>query len=49
MLISIYLFQVWQLANNKITFLNTFKMKGSIIIGFTHMIFGITLSLFNYM
>ncbi|XP_048004326.1 V-type proton ATPase 116 kDa subunit a 1-like [Leguminivora glycinivorella] len=38
----------WELASNKILFENSLKMKLSIIIGVTHMIFGITLSLFNF-
>ena len=39
---------VWQLAKNKIIFQNSFKMKISIILGIIHMLFGVSMSLFNY-
>merc|ERR1711971_992227 len=38
---------VWQVGENKIVFLNGFKMKASIIIGVIHMSFGICLSYWN--
>jgi V-type H+-transporting ATPase subunit a len=38
----------WQLAKNKIIFLNSFKMKLSIIFGVIHMIFGVCVSVVNF-
>ncbi|XP_050293137.1 V-type proton ATPase 116 kDa subunit a 1 [Anthonomus grandis grandis] len=38
----------WQVSKNKIIFLNSFKMKLSIIIAVVHMIFGVTVSTFNF-
>lgn len=41
--------QIWSLAINKLSFLNSYKMKMSVIIGIIHMTFGVCLSFFNYL
>lgn len=38
----------WNLAENKLTFINSYKMKLAVILGLTQMTFGLVVSLYNY-
>ncbi|XP_023383934.1 V-type proton ATPase 116 kDa subunit a isoform X1 [Pteropus vampyrus] len=40
---------IWNLATNRLTFLNSFKMKMSVILGIIHMTFGVVLGIFNHL
>nr|CTP81363.1 BMA-VHA-6 [Brugia malayi] len=40
---------VWNLAENRLTFTNSMKMKASIVFGIIQMTFGVILSLMNYL
>lgn len=40
---------IWNIADNRLSFLNSMKMKASVIIGITQMTFGVFLSVLNHM
>ncbi|NXF58641.1 VPP3 ATPase, partial [Ciccaba nigrolineata] len=40
---------IWSLATNHLNFLNSFKMKMSVVLGIVHMGFGVMLGVFNHM
>uniref|UniRef100_A0AC35U7X6 V-type proton ATPase subunit a n=1 Tax=Rhabditophanes sp. KR3021 TaxID=114890 RepID=A0AC35U7X6_9BILA len=39
---------IWNIAKNKLNFLNSLKMKASVLLGIAQMTFGLFLSFFNY-
>ncbi|NXG41437.1 VPP3 ATPase, partial [Psilopogon haemacephalus] len=40
---------IWSLATNHLNFLNSFKMKMSVVLGIVHMGFGVILGIFNHL
>uniref|UniRef100_A0A8V5FY80 V-type proton ATPase subunit a n=1 Tax=Melopsittacus undulatus TaxID=13146 RepID=A0A8V5FY80_MELUD len=40
---------IWSLATNHLSFLNSFKMKMSVVLGIVHMAFGVVLGVFNHL
>ena len=39
---------IWQLSQNKIVFMDSFKMKGSVVLGVFQMCFGLSLAFLNH-
>ena len=40
--------QVWNVAENKLLYTNSYKMKMAVVLGILQMLFGVILSVFNH-